>query len=155
MLAFYLLFAVFRTNPGFVYQLGHRFERYRPQGFLDLPRAGGLKVLTGDAQLYDALIPLVQKKSADRPIYAGPDCPEISFLSGLAEVTEFSPDSPRDPMERPEDLLRILEETGTRAVVLNRQPAWARKIRPQTLAGFEAIFPHSRTEGRFVALWRE
>jgi hypothetical protein len=155
VLAFYLLFALLRTNPGYVYALSHRFERYDPPAVLDLPRAGGLRVTSEDAELYGSLIPLIQEKSGGGLIYAGPDCPEVHFLSGLEDAMPRHADSPRDPMENPEQLLRSLDEKGTRAVVLNRQPPWARKIRPQEFALFEKRFPQSREIGRFVVRWKE
>src|SRR5262249_54260919 len=126
MLAFYLLFAILRTNTGYVYELGHRFERYDPDAVLDLPRVGGLRVPARDAALYGSLVPLVQGKSGGRPIFAGPDCPEIAYLTGLPEIAA-SPDPP-------EPLLKTLSEAGSRVVVLNLKPAWLPKIRPATLA---------------------
>jgi hypothetical protein len=155
VLAFYLLFALLRTNPAYVYTLGNLFERYDPRAVLDLARAGGLRVTAKDSQLYGSLIPLVQAKAGGRLIYAGPDCPEVHFLSGLEEASPRGAHSPRDPMQRPAELFRSLEERGTRVVVLNRQPPWARKIRPQDLALFEKRFPQSREIGRFVVRWKD
>jgi hypothetical protein len=155
MLAFYLLFALLRTNPGYVYGLGHRFERYDSPAVLDIPRAGGLRVTAKDAELYGSLIPLIQEKSGGKPIYTGPNCPEIHFLSGLDEVVSDSAGAHRDPMQRPGELFRNLEENGTRAVVLNQQGPWARKIRPEVFTQFEKLFPHSRAIGQFVARWKE
>ncbi len=156
MLAFYLLFALLRTNPGYVYDLGSYFKRYDPQNVLDLTRAGGLRVTAEDAWSYGALIPLIQEKSGGKPIYAGPDCPEVHFLAGLEDAAPHGAADPRDPMQRPEELFQTLEENGTRAVVLNRAPAsWATKIRPDVFTQFEKLFPHSREIGPFVARWKD
>jgi hypothetical protein len=155
VLAFYLLFALLRTNPVYVYAVGHRFERYDPRGVLDLPRAGGLRVPARDAEIYGSLIPLVQEKSGGKPIYAGPDCGQVQFLSGLPDAVSYRAGSPRDPMERPEELFRSLEEKGVRAVVLNREPLFAGPLRSETAARFEELFPHSRAIGPFVARWRD
>jgi hypothetical protein len=155
MLAFYLLFGLLRVNPGSVRSLGQWFERYDPPAVLDLPRAGGIRVSAKDAEVYGSLVPLIQEKSAGRPIYAGPDCDQIYFLSGLREAVSYSAGSPRDPMERPDDVFRSLEEKGTRAVVLNRSPLFADYLRPQIMASFEDLFPRSRAIGRFVARWKD
>ena len=156
MLAFYLLFALLRTNPGYVYSLGHVFERYDPHGVLDLSRAGGLRVTTEDAALYGSLIPLIQEKSGGKPIYAGPDCPEVHFLSGLEDAAPRGGDAPLDPLQRPGELFRSLEESGTRTVVLNRAPpSWGRRIRPEVFTQFKKLFPHSREIHRFVARWKD
>jgi hypothetical protein len=98
---------------------------------------------------------LIQEKSGGKPIYTGPNCPEIHFLSGLDEVVSDSAGAHRDPMQRPGELFRNLEENGTRAVVLNQQGPWARKIRPEVFTQFEKLFPHSRAIGQFVARWKE
>ena len=155
VLVFYLLFAVLRTNRGYVYTVGSRFERYDPPAVLDLTRAGGLRVTAQDAETFDSLIPLVQEKGRGRPIYAGQDCPEVYFLSGLEEASPHDAGSPRDPMQRPEELFKSLEETGTRAAVLNRRPLWAGNISPEIAARFEQLFPHSRAIGRFVLRWKD
>jgi hypothetical protein len=155
MLAFYLLFALLRTNPGSVYSLGQWFERYDPPAVLDLPRAGGIRVTVKDAVVYDSLVPLAQEKSGGRPIYAGPDCDQIYFLSGLRDAVSYGAGSPRDPMERPEEVFRSLEEKGVRAVVLNRGPLFAKQLRSEIVVRFEKLFPRSRTIGQFVARWRD
>ncbi len=107
MLAFYLLFALLRANPGSVYALGQCFERYDPPAVLDLPRAGGIRVSAKDAAVYGSLVPLAREKSGGRPIYAGPDCDQVYFLSGLRDAVSYGAGSPRDPMERPEDVFRV------------------------------------------------
>ena len=155
MLAFYLLFALLRVNPGSVYSLGQWFERYDPPAVLDLPRAGGIRVTAKDAAVYGSLVPLAREKSGGRPIYAGPDCDQVYFLSGLRDAVSYGAGSPRDPMERPEDVFRSLEEKGARAVVLNRGPLFADHLRPEIVARFEELFPHSRAIGQFVARWRD
>jgi hypothetical protein len=152
---FYLLFALLRTNPVYVYALGHRFEQYDPRGLLDLPRAGGLRVSAKDARVYGSLIPLVQEKSGGKPIYAGPDCGQVQFLSGLPDAVSYGAGSPRDPLERPDSVFRSLSERGTRAVVLNREPLFSRHLRPEVFARFEELFPHARDIGQFVVLWKE
>jgi hypothetical protein len=58
-------------------------------------------------------------------------------------------------MEHPDDVFRNLDEKGVRAVVLNRGPLFADHLRPEVVARFEELFPHSRTIGQFVARWRD
>lgn len=154
MLAFYFLFGLLRTNTSYITAYGHHFERFDFPAVLDLPRAGGLRVTEEDGRTYNALIPLVQEKSGGKPIYVGPYCPEVQFLSGLADAAPHGPYDPRDPMERPEKLLRSLRENDTRAVVLNLRPART-KLRPAMLRRFEELFPNSRAIGRFVVRWKD
>jgi hypothetical protein len=154
MFAFYLLFALLRTNTAYVFSIGNRFERYDPPAVLDLPRAGGLRVTAEDARLYGSLIPLVQEKSGGRPIYAGPFAQEVNFLSGLADGAPRGANSPRNPLERPEEFFRALQEKGTRVVVLNRAPPRTR-LRPALFTRFEELFPNSLEINRFVVRWKD
>jgi hypothetical protein len=143
--------------PGhpFVYGLGLRFERYDPRSVLDLPRAGGLRATAMDAQVYGALIPPMQETSSGSPVYAGPDFPKIQFLSGLKDVVPRGDDSSGNPMQRPEEVFRCLDEESGRAVVLNRGPLFADQLQPRIVGRFEELFPPSRAIGQFVARWRD
>jgi hypothetical protein len=107
-----------------------------------------------DASVYASLIRLVQEKSGGKPVYAGPDSPEIHFLSGLADAAPRGVNAPRDPLQRPEELLRILREKDTRVAVLNRRPPF-HHLRAATFAQFEEVFPNSREIGRFVVRWKD
>ncbi|HEV8119269.1 MAG TPA: hypothetical protein VGQ32_12120, partial [Thermoanaerobaculia bacterium] len=115
-LAFYLLFAVLRANPVYPYNLGQRFERYEAPSVLDLPRAGGLLVPAGDFRVYGTLIPLLQEKSGGKPIYAGPDCAQVQFLSGLPDALAFVPGM-GEPIDRPDAVFQALRKADARAVV--------------------------------------
>jgi len=154
MFAFYLLFALLRTNTSYIFTFGHHFERYDSSAVLGLPRAGGLRVPPAEALVYGSVIPLVQETSGGRPIYAGPDSPEIHFLSGLPDAAPRGASSPRDPLGRPEELFRILREKGTRVVILNRNPPFHR-LRAALLTRFEEYFPNSREIGRFIVRWKD
>jgi hypothetical protein len=155
MLAYALLFALLWTNRSYFYAFGQRFERYDPPAVLDLPRAGGIRVTTKDAGVYGSLIPLVLEKGGGRPIYAGPSCEQVYFLSGLPDAVPYGTGSPRIPMERVGEIYRSLEEKGSRVVVLNRSPQHVGNLRPLVVARFESHFPHSRVIGQFVVRWKD
>ncbi len=154
MLAFYLLFAVLWPNTGYVYALGRRFERYDPTVVLDLPRAGGIRVTAEDAAIFGPLIRLVEEKSGGRPIYAGPDSPEVHFLSGLPDAVSYGPGSPRNPMERSGEVYRSLEKKGSRVAVLKLKSDIF-NLRPPVVARFKELFPQSRVIGHFVVRWKD
>jgi hypothetical protein len=154
VLAYSLLFALLWTNTSYVNPLGRRFYRYDPPAVLDLPRAGGIRVTAKDAAVYGLLIRLVEEKSGGRPIYAGPDCPEVHFLSGLPDAVSYGPGSPRNPMERAREVYRSLEKKGSRVAVLNLKSMFF-NLRPPVIARFEELFPHSRAIGHFVVRWKD
>lgn len=105
-----------------------------------------------DAQLYESLIPLVQQHAAGAFIYAAPDCPEVYFLSGLADpvgsVFEFFDD-------RTKRVLDTIEQHSVNVVVLNKYPNFSGPIPLELGAALTNKFPHSTTIGRFDVRWKQ
>lgn len=125
VLAFYALFALVWLNPGWIEAMERRFVHFTHDRELGLGRGDGLWVTAEAASLYGALVGLVRQHSAEgEPIYAGPDCAEIYFLSGRPNPTPAILDY-LDPdfgtPARGERLLSLLAERRIRVVVLRRQ----------------------------------
>jgi hypothetical protein len=85
--------------------------------------------------------------------YAGPDSPEVYFLTG-------SPDRPvvlYDFLEAldgsPLDTREYLDSCNL--IVLNHDPKFSRAIRPETLGRVAEQLPHAATAGHFEIRWRE
>lgn len=154
VLVFYLLFALLLTNREYVFDLGIRFARYDADTPLRLPRAG-LRVPAADARAYEALVSLVREKSHGHAIYAGPNCPEVYFLSALPNPTRTVLDFLEDFYNRSDALFRFLEEKQIRVFVLNRAPDVSRPLRPKFRAAVLARFQHSIEIGRFTLLWSD
>ena len=85
--AFSALFAIFVFRPGFLTYMYRGYHSDEQTSALMLPRAKGLRVSQQDAATYDELIPFVQHLAAGRHLLAGPECPEVYFLSGLKNPT--------------------------------------------------------------------
>src|SRR5262249_38833601 len=66
---------------------------------LGLSRTGPLKVSQSDAAEYRELIPFVKSLAGDQQIIAGPDCPQVYFLTGIANPTPVLFDFLHDPVE--------------------------------------------------------
>src|SRR5262249_5497613 len=60
----------------------------RKIALLEPARAGGLRVLAAEAEDYNLLIPFVMEQARGAPIIAGPDCPEVYFLTGTAIIRD-------------------------------------------------------------------
>jgi hypothetical protein len=73
-----------------------RYNQRVQTATLDLPRSGGLRVTADSAEMYQKLIPLIQRRAVDRMIYAAPDCPEVYFLAGYKNPTSILTLSTRD-----------------------------------------------------------
>jgi len=150
--AFYLLFAVLFLNPVYVFNLGHRYDRYVADRRLRLDR-GGLRLPEIDARKYERLIATIGKHG-NGPIYAGPDCPEIYFLSGRPSPTrtffEFL-----GPLEtNAASLVPFLETRRTRLVVLNRTPAFSAKPTLALVTELKRRYPNWEAIDNFVLLWK-
>jgi hypothetical protein len=154
LLAFYLLFAVLRVTPAFIYHMGNSYAPDTQTERLTLPRAGGLRVDPGDAELYERLIPLVQSHAAGNFVYAAPDCPEVYFLSSLQNPTRTFFDYFDDPEGRTERILRTLENRNVNVVVINSEPQFSGPMLPDLKEALEDRFSHFEEIGRFQVRWK-
>jgi hypothetical protein len=152
VVAFYVLFAAIVTNVHF---MGGPYDSDYANTVITLPRAGRLLVPRYDAIEYEELVPFIQGLAGDHPILAGPDCPEVYFLSGLRNPTPIFFDS-HEPFEKYEKLMRaLLEQSDSiKVVVLNESPQFSI---PQLKLLHELVSPRfleSRQIGQFTVYWR-
>jgi hypothetical protein len=155
LLCFFLLFAVLRVKPTFLYFMGIQYQPDTQTATLSLPRAGALRVDPADAQLYESLIPLIQKHATGKFIYAAPDCPEVYFLSGLGDPTGTVFDFFEDPANRTERVLETIERHAINVVVLNNTPHFSGAIATDLRSALTTMFPHTATLGRFDVRWKQ
>ena len=150
-LAFYAAFAVLLATPGAVVGLSLRYEPAHETVLLALPRAG-LRVNPDDAALYGALIPRVRAHAGDGHIWAGPDAPEIYFLSGYPNRTRAIFDflGASDS-----SAVAMMARDDVRAVVLNLRPAFSRSVVSGLLDVARSRFPYGEQIGRFELRWRQ
>jgi len=145
LLLFFLSLGVFGLVPKHIYNPDLRIGALHT---LRLPRSGGLKVdaTTPD---YDDLVPFLQMHSANGLLYAGNDCPELYFLSGLKNPTNDDTGAPAS------DLLAALRSGRLRLVAINDQSFFAGAATPPELrAAVAASLPQSTRIGRFSIYWR-
>ena len=154
VLVFYLLFAVIFLNTGYISSLGHRYQRYVADGRLGMER-GGLRVPAEDAEQYGALVAAIEQRNPGPEIYAGPDCPEVYFLSGRRNPTRSFFEFQGELGENPEALLPILEARGVRLVVLNRSPDFTDRFDLAFTVALKERFPKRAFIGEFLLMWRE
>lgn len=142
---FYLLFGVTMLVPDYVYELTHKVG---PMEELHLPRAGGLQIEY--ATNFADLIHLLQQHAPNGLMYAGNDCPELYFLSGLKNVTRDDGDS------KPEEILKALQSDDLKLVVINEAPFFpAARMGPEVRAEVTRRFPESQMVGIFHVFWRQ
>ena len=142
---FYLLFGVVMLVPDYVYEFTHKVGRMDE---LHLQRAGGLRV--NYAANFEGLIQFLQQHSPNGLMYAGNDCPELYFLSGLKNATSSDGGAP------PEEVLKALQSDDLKLVVINEAPLFpAARMNPEIRAEVMRKFPHSLQTGIFHVFWRE
>jgi hypothetical protein len=133
--------------------MGVKFLPYNPGSVLDLPR-GGLRVPDQDKQVYEEVVRVLQQHAGGGTIYAGPDCPEIYFLSGFPNPTRaFFDFLTPDPMDE-RSMATLLSDGSIRAAVVNLAPLFSPRLEPGVLRLLEERFPSSRQIGRFVVRFK-
>jgi Dolichyl-phosphate-mannose-protein mannosyltransferase len=155
IVGFYFCFAVWEMTPGYIYSLGQRYTPDAQLYRLALDRAGGLLVEHEAASSYEEVVRVVREHAGGPDIWAGPDCPEIYFLSGLRNPTRILFDFFDATPDRERSLLRLLDARDIRAIAVNRDPSFSKPIEAPLAMELAARFPESRAIGRFDVRWRE
>ena len=145
VMGFYLLFGVVMLVPDYAYEFTHKVGRMDE---LQLERAGGLRV--NYAADFAGLIHFLQQHSPNGLMYAGNECPELYFLSGLKNVTRDDGGVPA------EEMLQALQSGDLKVVVINEAPLFpSARMTPEVRAEVMQKFPHSSQMGIFHVFWRE
>jgi hypothetical protein len=155
LLAFYLMFVVYRVTPAFVFDMGYNAAPDVQTEPLKLARGGNLRVDPVQADEYKELIPFIQTHTSGEYMYAGPDCPEIYFLTGLKNPTRTLGDSFDEPEGRTERILQAIEAHHITVLTFNEKPAFAGTINRELEQVVQSRFPQSKQIGNFRVMWRE
>ena len=149
---FLLAFGSLRVNPGTVDTMGHSFRRTDEVAVLTLPRSG-LRVRAVSAARYEQLIGVVEELAPGRTMWAGPDAPEVYFLSGVQNQTRTMFDF-LDVTTSSMTIVERIHAARASLVVLQMLPSFASPPDSATIATLRAEFPHTRALPRFLLLWR-
>jgi len=155
LMVFYLLFVVWRVTPAFVYNMGFSAMPYVQTVPLNLPRGGNLRIDAIQADAYGELIPFIQAHTSGGFTYAGPDCPEIYFLTGLKNPTRTLGDSFDDPVGRTDRILQAIDAHHITVLTFNEKPAFAGNIDRELEQVVQSRFPQSKLIGHFLVRWRD
>jgi hypothetical protein len=149
---FLLVFGLVRVTPGSVESFGSRFVPTDETVRLKVSR-GGLRVRAADAARYEALIAAVQELSQGRTLWAGPDAPEVYFLSGVSNRTRTLFDF-LDATAGSVPLIQRVRAAEATLVVLNMQPDFSPTPDQTTVAALLGDFPNFRRFPGFIVFWR-
>jgi len=147
ILAFYVVFALWRVEPRAIYA-DWMFIPPPPREKLRLSRAGGISVES--AGMYEHAINVIQQHAGDGLVLATPECPEVYFLSGLRNPT------PNDLSLAPTQILSALQTEGLKVVVINVQSTFSSGTLTQEVeVAIRERFPHLAQIGRYWVFWRD
>jgi hypothetical protein len=121
---------------------------------LDLP-GGGIRVSTADARVYETLVRTVREHAGGGGLWAGPDAPEVYYLTGLSNPTptlyEFLDPAP----PRVADLDTLFAAHDVHVVVLNRKPLVSAPATADVVTWLYRTFPGGEDVGPFSVRWKE
>lgn len=144
IVAFYIVFAVVSLVPRYLYEITHAVGH---MDAMQTPRAGGLQI--EGAAFFDDLAGVLRAHSPNGLMFAGNDCPELYFLSGLKNVTN------NDGGASPEELLKILQSDDLNLVVINDAPFFRGAVMmPEVRAEVARRFPNMQRFGIFEVFWK-
>ena len=164
---FYVAFAALQLNgPDPHRNVGWRATA-RAMEPMHLDRCA-LTVPTDEAHVYRSLIEVVQAhSSADSYILAGPDCPEVYYLSNRLNPSRVMYEFFRPAwFDEPKRLFETLDRRKVKVVVMNWWPSFSKKIPKELGEAIAARFPHQQailmvapdgqtTIERFRVFWRD
>ena len=89
------------------------------------------------------------------PIWAGPDAPDVAFLSGRVDLNRsfFAVLGGEDL--RGVDLGRRMAERGARAIVVDLEPSFSAQLTAEALDSVTRYFPRMTKVDRFEIHWRK
>ena len=119
-----------------------------------VPRTGGLRVPAETRAAYAEIVRLVDRHSAPGDLlYAGPDAPEVYFLSGRPNRTPFLFEFLADDTEVARSLGRLLADRRLTVAVVNTEPDFSPSLDERLARLLERRLPNSERVGPFEVRW--
>jgi hypothetical protein len=141
----YMAFGIVCLVPHYIYEITWLIGDVQT---MHEPRAGGLKI--EEAVYFDQLSRFLREHSPNGLMYAGNDCPELYFLSGLKNVADD------DTGESAEATLNAIRSENLNLVVINQAPFFPGAImHPEVKAEVMKRFPHTIRFGIFQIFWKQ
>jgi hypothetical protein len=150
---YYAAFAVLVLNHQSINELGWTAAPAEPLTRLNLPR-GGVLVGLRDADQYRAAVDSLKAHARGGYAYAGPDAPEVYFLSGLRNPTRAFFDFLEPAQQSADTVLAAVDRHGVTAILINRAVKLSPPPSPELEAGFARRFPHQESVGKFTLRWQ-
>jgi hypothetical protein len=118
-----------------------------------LPGRADLRVSLPAYLQYTELTTVIRANARGGFIWAGPDCPEVYFLSGLANPTGTLFDFLDQQEGRSQRILSTLARDRVRLVVIKSDPQFSEPIEPSLADSLRVRYPHDSVIGHFTVRW--
>jgi len=142
---FYIFFAVQYLVPSYIYELTHKVGTTK---VLALSRSGGIKIEYADG--WQQFIKFLKQHSPNGLMWAGNNCAELYFLSGLTDPLDNDGGAP------PDQILKAIESPDLKLVVINLAPFFPSALPDKhVVSEVQNKFPHVTRFGEFLVYWRE
>ena len=134
--------------------MGIAFSRDEQTKQITIPRSGGIRVDPQSAEIYEELIRFLHRHAGTGQILAGPDSPQVYFLSGHANPTGILFDFFEEFVGYEERINALLDKSSIKAVVVNLRPEFSVSyLRPFRQAA-SSHFKNVQRIGPFEVFWR-
>ncbi|HSM60924.1 MAG TPA: hypothetical protein VK849_09015, partial [Longimicrobiales bacterium] len=153
-LAATLALTVLRFNEGFTLDIGFRYRPELLSERLTLQRAMGLRVSPREKAEYEGVVSLVEDVAGEGPIFAGPDAPEVYFLTGRANPLPTVYEILDGEGLREARILEAVDAAGVQAVVVRPDPLFSAPFSEELLQELERRFPTGVQIDRFIVAWK-
>lgn len=158
LIVFYLAFAVWLHTPGYFQMMRKKPLHSVSLRPLSLPRSGHLLVKAKEAAEYERLIGLVRSHARSRYIYAGPDSPEVYFLSGewnpTGTIWDFLDRDFLDVPARTQRILESIDRHRVNLVVIKEGQIDSGPLPGSLVFALDKQFPRSAHVGHFEVRWK-
>lgn len=148
-----LMFALVIMNRGYIYNLGFGHEPSAPTVPLDLERAN-LAVSAADAVTYRRVVELIAAHIRDGQLVAGPDCPEVYFLTGRVSPSGTLFDFFDDNVSAEGGVSDLPGWRSASVVVLNHGRRFSFGPSADLVASVRNEFPNGEAAGTLEVRWR-
>jgi hypothetical protein len=119
-----------------------------------VPRTGGLRLPAETRAAYSEIVRLIDRHSAPGDLlYAGPDAPEVYFLSGRPNRTPFLFEFLADDTEVARSLGTLLTDRRLTVAVVNTEPDFSPSLDDGLARLLERRLPNSERVGPFEVRW--
>jgi hypothetical protein len=150
LLGAYAVFAILIVDRGYLVSQ----TRDAHTVILDSNRAS-IRVTPAERTEYRRVSELLAEHGAGRYVYAGPDAPELYFLSDRENPTRALFDFLDDTdSARGKSLLHTLKAHRVTAIAINQRPGFSPPLELSTVRALQAMYPSRVDVGRFEVRWK-